>query len=388
MIAYNPDWLENALIHQGMDKTSTKVILTKNEIKAVKDKYPSMLYTPNIFIRIGLFILTIVIACFSFGVIGLVVVSNMSENSFGGVCIFFGAICYLALEIMSQSKRHSQSGVDDALAIATVACLLSGINVINEQSLLINAGILFLLTTYLAIRFIDMLMSAIACLALIAITYSLYIEIGPIAKATTPFLGIIVSGCIYFLIPKLATVSNRNYYSNCFSIIEIVSLVCLYLAGNYFIVREASIVLFELPLKNGEGIPFGWLFWLFTIAIPILYLFKGIQKKNKMLLRVGLLLIAIQILTVRNYYYQLPLEELMTIGGLLLLTMAYLLTRYLKESKHGFTYQQAVDDIPIEQLNIEGLIITESFNTASPIAESQTQFGGGSGGGGGATGIY
>ena len=77
----------------------------------------------------------------------------------------------------------------------------------------------------------------------------------------------------------------------------------------------------------------------------------------------------------------------MTVGGLLLTAIAYGLIQYLREPKNGFTYQLGFDKHLLDKMNIEALIIAETFTTTVP-AENNTGFGGGSFGGGGASGDF
>ena len=65
--------------------------------------------------------------------------------------------------------------------------------------------------------------------------------------------------------------------------------------------------------------------------------------------------------------------------------VAYVLIKYLKQPKAGFTSEARNNDKASS--NLEALIIAETMSGAAP-AETGTQFGGGSFGGGGASGEY
>jgi hypothetical protein len=77
----------------------------------------------------------------------------------------------------------------------------------------------------------------------------------------------------------------------------------------------------------------------------------------------------------------------MVIAGALLIALAYILLRYLRIPRHGFTSAPADEPHPLDTPLVEGLIVAETFQPQQP-AESGFQFGGGSGGGGGAGGEY
>ncbi|WP_449435710.1 hypothetical protein [Pedobacter steynii] len=64
MIIYNNIWLANLLIREEAQKARKAEAISIDEQKKIADKYPVGFYTPNIFIRIGLFILTCIIVSF------------------------------------------------------------------------------------------------------------------------------------------------------------------------------------------------------------------------------------------------------------------------------------------------------------------------------------
>ena len=128
------------------------------------------------------------------------------------------------------------------------------------------------------------------------------------------------------------------------------------------------------------------IFWFFTVSIPVLYVDFGIVRKDKMLIRTGLLLIAAAIFTVRYYYAIFPLEITMFIAGMLMITISYALIRYLRTPKYGFVFRiKNADTIPVEQ--VESLITADRFGTTAPV-DTGFEFGGGSGGGAGASGKF
>lgn len=389
MVAYNHTWLNNLSIDQEAEAAFEEKLIDDKELAAIKASYPVGFYTPNPFIRFGLFILTVIIASLAFGLITLMLFTSSGEDALGGMLIFYAILCYIALEMMVQSKFHYRSGVDDALICMSVVFLISGLNNVTNISFTSNAIIILISTLYMAIRFADMLMSAVSFLALLATVFLVYEKAGPYAKASMPFLMIVVCLFIYFFTKKgLKNKHFHNYYSS-LTLIEFLSLLCLYAAGNYFVVREAGSMMYEINLPENAGIPMGWLFWILTMLLPVAYIFAGLYKKDIILLRAGLILIAFTVFTVRYYYSVFPMEVPMTIGGALMILISYLFIRYLKEPKHGFTYKEASRKHALDKLNAEALIITGTMGTgpAGPSG-STTQFGGGSGGGAGATGAY
>lgn len=386
MIAYNKICLDNLRVQREADKAYNEECINKEEMEGIKKSYPVCFYMPNPFVRVGLFVLTIIIASFSLGFFSLLFLSSYFEG-FGALAIFFGLLSYGALEFMV-NKNHYKSGVDDALLWISPAFIVGGLNVTTNISALGNAVIIFFIAMYFSLRFTDMLMSTAACIALLAQVFYTYIKLGPTAKATTPFLIMIVSGLIYLFIKEQFKKERWGHYANSFTLVSVTALICFYIAGNYYVVREVSIAMFNLELKEGESIPFGWLFWIVTVAIPLAYIYRGVQKKDIILIRVGLLLVAAMIFTIRHYYHIISIEVVITIGGSILIGIAYALIKYLNEPKYGFTYREETEKLFIDKLQIEAMIIAETLNRPEGPEIGHTNFGGGSGGGGGATGDF
>jgi len=387
MIVYNKEWLDNAALQQEAGYAYQEECISAEEKARIDEAYPSGFYTPNPFIRIGLFLLTTIVVLFSLALCWLIFMTPM-EHVWRFLIFFSGLATYIALELFIREKHHYRSGVDDGLLWMSIILLLSAINIELDLPAWFRCAIIFLFAVYATLRFADMIMSACAILALLGTLFYLYLETGSIARATVPFVIMAASLLICQLAQRWSHIEKWRHYANCLTTAEITSLITLYLAGNYFVVREVSNEMFGLHLLPGQSIPAGWLFWATTILIPILYILLGIRKKNLLLLRIGVVLSAASIYTIRHYYSILSIEAAMTLSGLLLIALAYALIRYLHTPRYGFTYHPVNRAHLFERLQAESLIITETFATPQTPRSSDFKFGGGSGGGGGADGSW
>lgn len=208
---------------------------------------------------------------------------------------------------------------------------------------------------------------------------------GPVARALLPFLVMGLSIGCYFLFTRLHADTTLRHYRSCLQLLRIASLLSLYAAGNYYVVRETN------ALLSGRSGPvaIGWLWWLLTFLIPFGYIVKGLRRKDVLFLWTGMALVAASIVTFRYYYHLFPTESVMVIGGILLIAGIYGITRYLRTPRNGFTVAAPDHPHPMADLPVEALIIAESFKgiTAQP-ADGGARFGGGDTGGGGAGGQY
>jgi hypothetical protein len=384
MIAYNKTSLLNKAIQEDVTTDFENDLISVEELQQIKQKYPVQFYTPNMFIRIGLFILTLIILSFSFSFFSLLFMNSL-ESAWKGLMLFFAILTYVALEFMVQTKHHYNSGVDDALLWNFAGMLFGSIALTIDSGTLTNCIIAFFISLYCVIRFADRIMSIVTFLSLLAILFFVFSDHLGISKAIIPFVLMAASAAVYFLIRSLEKKATLKDYEHCFTMIIIVSLLSFYAAGNYYVVREVNNAMFHLT--NDGSLPLGWLFWILTVLIPIVYVIRGVQKKDGIFLRIGLLLIAAMIFTIRYYHAVLPYEVAMTIAGLVLLVVSYGLISYLKQPKFGFTYADQDKENKDEKSLIESILIAETMGQQAKPAET-TKFGGGSFGGGGAGGEF
>ena len=388
MIIYNKTWLRNLLLVELVEKEHQDGQITDTEFRNIKAKYPVGFYSPNIFIRTGLFLLTLVISLFSGGFLSMILMSEMVPSY--GWLLFLGTLNYIVLEVMVQKNFHYRSGVDDALLWIFsgfwVGAFILAISTNHADNYIAISAFIFLLSLFLSIRFADMLMSLAAYLSCFSLVFFAWQKLGVLGTATMPFLLMIFSGIIYWLVKRTVNNSKTAFYANTITILQIASLLTLYIAGNYFIVKELGDMLSGF---TSQSVPFGWFFWALTIAIPFIYIAFGVKQKDVILLRTGLILITVAALTFRTYYHLIPIELTLIICGTIALGVSYFLTKYLRTPKYGFTYQELSHDNLMDQLKVESLIISESFaETSAPQVDKGTSFGGGQFGGGGASSNY
>ena len=392
MIIYNKTWLANSRLLQQVKTDADQGLITLGEFQNIRGKYPVGFYTPALLVRVGLFILTCVIVAFSDGLLSLMASGSGIITTYGW-CIFLGIITYIMLEIMAGANFHYRSGVDDALLYIAAGQFAAAFAIIlfdysGSHSYLAFALLVFLLSMYLTLRFADMVMMLICCSAFLALIYFSWIRTGTLGLATMPFLMMLVSAFIYWL--ALSNERQKQFinYQNMFIVTQALSLVTLYGAGNYFIVDSLSTRLHG-PLPAAKGLPFGGLFWLWTMLLPFIYVAFGIKRKDMLLLRTGLILIAAAVLTFRSYYHVLPVDVALCIAGAIILSVVYGAIKYLKTPKHDFTYAESDEADKSDHLKIESLIVAQSFSQAPAApADDGVKFGGGDFGGGGSSGDF
>jgi len=387
MTAYNKKNLYNKYAQEQSSFAFRSQCIDESTYKKILETHVDNLYTPNFFIRIGLALLTLVAIASLFLLIALF--THVSgEDGFIGLCVFFAIMCYGSLELMVHVKNYYNAGIDNLLMALIVLFFIISLSISEfpNQYEVISFTIM-IVSLFLAIRFTDAFMSILAYVNCIGVIFLIYTKFGTFTKATAPFVIMIVSLLFYFLMKKIYDNKKMLFYKFSIHSVMILTLISLYAAGNYFVVRELSEQMFGLELKPGGDIAFGWLFWLFTATTPVAYIFYGIRKKDLMLLRTGVILIVTSAATVKYYYEILPIEDVMIICGMLAITISYALVRYLSTPKYGFTFENT-DGANKILVNAETIIITQVFGNKSKPVKDHLQFGGGTSEGGGASGDF
>lgn len=385
MIAYNSDWLDNLLAQARLREAFLSKEISADEYQQQEIKFPAPFYSTHYFARIGLFLLTLIISGFSLGLLSLMFLSAI-EDVFTGLVIIFGLLNYGALEYFIREKKHYRSGVDDALLYLSFGYIATGICFAASLSAIGIAFVLFILSAFAAIRFADMLMTCVAVASICWYMFEMLLFAGTIAVSVLPFVFMLFFVLLYFSARKARYNTGMRHYESPVNFVMILALLGCYAAGNYFVVHELSVALLNIQTRETQSMPLGWLFWLFTISIPFVYLLIGIRRKEVMFIWAGSILIAVAVFTIRYYFAKLNIEIVMLLSGILLIVIAYVLMKYLAVSKGGFTSVSLSNNANEAGRNIEALIIAETFSQQP--AAPHTRFGGGDFGGGGSSGEF
>ena len=294
--------------------------------------------------------------------------------------LIIGIISIVFLEFIIPSKKHYKSGIDDALLYCGLGFIISSLAYLmdlNPEKLTFYCFFIPVLIIA-AIRYLDGLITIIAyCFALIIVVL-MTMKLPKIAALILPFMTMLFAIITYLITLKIQNKIALRFWKNNVDIVEGLSLIAFYASGNYFIIQKANEMYFNNPIVS---LPY--LFWAFTFIVPLLYIYQGLKQKNRLILSVGLLSIAMGVATFRNYFHVMPLEIAAIIGGAILLAIAYFAIKYLKNNKTPFTYDEEADQKPFYQ-QAESLIIAQTFGNQQGQNEGKPLFGGGDFGGGGA----
>lgn len=384
--AYNHTWLRHLHTVKEAKRWAGSALITSAQLDSIRDQYPASFYHPNLFIRILLFVATLVALG---GVTGLLVLmlSDAIDNDTTAftLMLLYGMASFAVLDrIFIANTHHYKSGVTEALLYHAIGFTAGGAAALADFDTTATTIWCFVIFAFAAYRYLDLISTACAFAALAFFIFNQLYEAGGLVQQVIPIVLIMIFAPVYFAARKAATSPLTEAWTDVLLVIEALSLLLVYAAGNYLVVRELSIELMNLSIEPGSDIPFAWIFYGLTVIIPAGYLYFGLKQKDLVLIRVSLVAVAFSVFTFK-YYYSLGHPEItLTIAGAFLLAVTLLLFRYLKTPKHGYTRENLLTE-KWANANLEGLIVSQSLGGNQVTAPEPQGGGGGSFGGGGST---
>lgn len=394
MIAYNRTYIEYLALVKKANNWFSQKMLSQEQLSAIIEKYKTNFYTPGLFIKIGLFIFTYILisAAVSMYSVFFFMFDNNYSNGFAAfTSLLFSIGTFIALEQLIKRKNIYRSGIDEALLYAALGFLFGTLgfmfnDMIDDENIFLFFCILSIpILGFAVARYTDRFIALVLTFCLYAVFFLLLLKLGEIAKMIMPFALMLLSVVIYIQARKYKAKENFLCWKPCIIVFECVALLVFYIACNYFVIRESSIEFFGMTLAEGEDIPFAILFYFLTALVPITYVWFGLKRKDKILLWIGLLLVAVSTLTFKHYFSLGHPEITLTLAGSIMIVIAYLSIKYLKTPRYGITFEEENDEDNFFKTNAEALSIAQTFTGQAQSSEqSSTELGGGDFGGGGA----
>jgi hypothetical protein len=387
MIAYDTTALDNSFLLDEAHNLERSGFITAEQLTKIKSQLRGLKTNKNLLIRFGFFLS----GCFLYA-------SSSSMFAFLFLCIIpknqeillFLISCFGigGLELLSRGNHYGY-GLDDAFLLGFLLMLGVSVGAISDGNELLIASIVTIASIFTYIRYIHLASALIACLAATAtIAYAAF-ELGSIGKTLLPFIMMLLAAVFYFISRNRLEKLKTAYYYNGILLMNNYTLIVFYLAGNYLVVRELSVILLGNKIPKGQDITFAPFFYAFTFIVPIAYLLFALKKRNRIMLWIGFLALAFSIYTIHYYYAILPIEIALTLGGILLFAFSYFTIKKIKENETGISFKPDRFSNPNALTNAEILIAATQFGLKpTAVDSSKIKFGGGDFSGGGSNGSF
>jgi hypothetical protein len=373
--------------------------LSKEQKQLLEKETVSELRTTNIFLRLVLFLFTLIIVAAAVGLF-FVVFRPTGVRPEGVLFLIFAAVCYAAAEVAISQAKLYRYGIEEALAVCAVGFLCLGTQLAffstsayapkpdAAQAIVLAAGAVFSLWIWR--RF------GLSYFFLAAMIFVLFLPGYWTSSRSAQHLMIAIFYAAGLVV--VATVRSRHrcdYLEDAYSLIEAFLWLGIYLAIN---LQAWSLILpgrwwYSSHAASEFSRPFYWGTWVLIWCLPAIALARGIRQKDRFVIAVGVV-VAILTLISNKPYLGWPRHTWDPMFlGILLTSVAIFLRRWLVRGsggvRHGFIAARlsSKDKHWIDVgSTVAGLLSPQP--PAPQPSGPDFRFGGGQTGGGGAGGDF
>ncbi len=401
MLAYRKSDFDALALRAALDEWSREGLIDAHHSASIAaslaEKSPLPFYMPNLFIRIGLFIFGAICAFSVLGLAFLMLEGAHSDREDGFLLLLFCAGLIAVVELLiRREKPFFRAGLEEAFLYGALGCLLPGMLMAFEISGQFHYPMAMVMMAALAaaaLRYADSLLSVAAMAMGLFALYDFCSRCGNLPIYVLPLLVIFLSACVVRSAGRALAKPALRYWAHLWALLRLFALFTCYAGGNYFVIRELSHLVFHHGVSVDQEIPCAFLFYLFTFGLPFAYLAVGLMKKDRQFLLAGLITAALAVATFKYYHHVMPVETALVLAGPVLIALAWIALRFLREVRWGLTTSAIPGSAGKGVLNAESLAMLQSFSSKdaphqAPPGAAGMQGGGGSFGGGGAGGNF
>ena len=372
--------------------------LTEPQYKLLEKETVSELRTTNIFLRLVLFVFTLISV--GAAVALFLVASRPSEQTTGVFFLIFAAVCYAAAEVGVSQARLYRYGIEEALAVCSVGFSCAGMQLAffsgrlysprpdAAQCLVPAAG--GVLSLWIWRRF------GFSYAFLAAMIFVIFLPGYWTSSRSAQHLIIAVFYAAG--LAGVAAVRSRHrfdYLDETYSLVEAFLWLGIYLAVN---LKISSL---DLPAHWWSGNraafefarPFYWTTWVLIWCLPPIVLTRGIRQKDRFVIAVGAIVAVLTFVSNKPYLGWPRHTWDPMLLGILLTGVAVFLRRWLARGpsgiRHGFTAAR-LSGKDKNWMSI-GSTVAGLLSPQPPAPQPTSpdfRFGGGQTGGGGAGGDF
>jgi hypothetical protein len=372
-------------------------LLTEAQFQRMEQETPCDLRRTNIFLRIVLFLFTLIIVGAAVALFFVVSFSRpFAEPQPTGIfLLIFAALSYAAAELAISRARLYRYGIEEALAVCSVGLLCAGMLATLSNGPY-SRGMEFLVPAAGAVvslwiwhRF------GLPYASLAAMIFVIWL---PGNWTSSPWAQHVIVAAFYAAgLITVAVVRPRyhfTYLNENYSIAEGLLWLGVYLALNLQLSSQNLLVGWWGVVRTMAEFPrpFYWATWVLIWCLPPVVLARGLRRKDRFVIAAGVIVAILTLVTNKPYLgWQRHTWDPMLLGGLLI-GVALFVRRWLAagpgEIRHGFTAQRlSGKDRRWMNAGMAAFgLVSPNVITPSPQAGSAgVQFREGESGGGGAS---
>jgi hypothetical protein len=372
--------------------------LTEAQYQRMEQETVCALRRTNIFLRLVLFLFTLIIVGAAAALFFVVFLSQPATQTTGIFLLIFAAVSYAAAELAVSQARLYRYGIEEALAACSVGFLCAGMEAAffsghpysrtpdGTEFLVPAAGAI--VSLWIWHRF------GLPYASLAAMIFVVWLPGYWTSSHSAQHMIVAAFYAVGLL--TVAAVRPRHrftYLNNEYSIAEALLWLGIYLAIN---LQLSSVNLLGQwwggPRTTTEfSRPFYWATWVLIWCLPPVVLARGLRRKDRFVIALGAIVAILTLVTNKPYLgWQRHTWDPMLLGALLI-GVALFIRRWLAngpgEIRQGFTAQRlSGKEKPWMNAGAAAFgLVSPNIITPSPQTGPDVHFGGGDSGGGGAT---
>ena len=374
--------------------------LSKEQYQRLEQDTVSDLRITNIFLRLVLFLFTMIGVAAAVALFFTIFLSRPSQPTIGIFLLIFAAVSYTAAEVAVTQARLYRYGIEEALAVCSVAFLCVGLD------------LFFFSGTPHSSREIQFVVPAVGAIASLWIWYRFNLWYAfpaamifaiflpgywtPSHSAQHVFISVLYAAGLICIAPVRSR-HRFDYLEDAYSLSEAFLWLGIYLIFN---LKISALSLpsqwWSNPRPAAEfAVPFYWTTWVLIWCLPPLILARGVRQKDRLIIAVGAITTVLTLVTNKPYLgWQRHTWDPILLG-IALTGVALFLRRWLALGpggvRHGFTAARlSGKDKHAMSVGsaVLGLITPQSITPTPQPTNPDVRFGGGGSGGGGASGDF
>ncbi|MBV9183503.1 MAG: hypothetical protein JO356_19540 [Acidobacteria bacterium] len=384
------DWAEEGLV-------------SKEQYQRLEQETLSELRTTNIFLRLILFLFALISVSASAAMFFEVFLSHPSEQITGILLLIFAAVCYVAAEVAVSQAHLYRYGIEEALAVCSVAFLCGGIEAAffsgppysprPEPLGFLVPATGAVLSLWIWRRF-GLWYAFPAALVFIVFLPSYWTQ----SHSAQHMVIALLYGVGLIGVAAIRSGQHFDYLEREYSLVEAFLWLGIYLAINLHLSSsDLGLRWWVLGTQGASkfGGSFYWTTWLLIWCLPPVVLARGLRQKDRFVLAVGAIISILTLTSNKPYLGWRRHSWDPMLLGLLLMGVTVFIRRWLGNGpggiRRGFTAAR-LSRKDQHSMNagsaILGLVTPQSITPTSQTRSADFRFGGGTSGGGGAGGDF
>jgi hypothetical protein len=370
-------------------------LISKEQYERLKPETVSELRTTNIFLRLVFFFFTVVVVGAAIGLFFVSFLSRGSEPTIGAFLLFFAACCYGAAEVAVSRFGFYRHGIEEALAVCSVACLCLGLLLAfgryQPESLIPAAGAVLSLWIWHRFGLWYAFPAAMLFAGWLPGSWTS-------SRAAQHLLIAVLYAIGLTCVIALRSRHRFDYLNDTYSLAEALLWLGIYLAINLqlsVLTVRARYFIGDIRLPSEFPTWFYWTTWVLIWCLPPIVLARGFRQKDRFVMAVGGIVTILTFVTNKPYLGWPRHTWDPMLLGIVLVGVALFIRRWLARGqdgiRSGFTAAR-LSGKDKQWMNVSsavlGLVTAQSITPGPQAKGGEFRFGGGASGGGGAGGDF